>query len=245
MKATNILLILGLFCSCTQARQSDHRAHNKAQDSEAKSDLVPSNTVEQGNDSETTKDSVDNVQVLLQFNNLTITTDFEEVWNDKNYFAKIHKDTILVQLGLVRNISGQTYLLKSGLDIQAIQIFQNYETSLTIMDEGPHVDLTDWTHYVGDWKKLKIEDNKFKTLEYSGADQEKFPIVTSKEILEAAQKHLHVDSNRWTELAKRCTGPNVYPCGVSISRINLKIVLTDNKGITTEKYVILEIPMGC
>jgi hypothetical protein len=210
-----------------------------------KSELSSDKKSPQANTTQIVDDSGDSVQVLLQFDNLTLTTGFEEVWNDENYFSEVHKDTILIQLGLVSKISGQVYLLKSSSSIRTIQIYQNYETSLTIMDEGPHVDLTDWTHYVGEWKELKIKDNRFKTLEYSSADQEQFPNVTPDEILEATKKHLKVDSNRWTELAKQCNGPNKYPCGVSISRINLKITLTDNKENKTDKYVILEVPMGC
>ncbi|MBT1705438.1 hypothetical protein [Chryseosolibacter indicus] len=245
MRATNILLIFGLLCSCSRPGQNDNLVDSGLKEEKPKSELPSGEKSKQANTTETTDNSKESIQVLLQFENLTLTTGFEEVWNDENYFAEVHKDTILIQLGLVSKISGQEYLLKPASSIGTIQIYQNYETSLTIMDEGPHVDLTDWTHYIGQWKELKIKDNRFKTLKYSNTDQEQFPEVTSEEILEATEKHLNVDSSRWTELAKQCTGPNKYPCGISISRINLKIILTDNKGITTEKYIIFEVPMGC
>lgn len=246
MRATNILLIVGFLYSCSRPGQNGNLVDSGLNDEKPKAELSSNQKlVRQVNPSEMVEKLDDNVQLLLQFDNLTLTTSFEEVWNDENYFAKVHKDTILIQLGLVSKISGQEYFLKPSTVIKTIQIYQNYETSLTIMDEGPHVDLTDWAHYVGDWEQLKIESNGFKTLEYSTSEQEKFPKVTSEEIFEATKKHLAVDSNRWTELAKQCTGPNTYPCGVSISRINLKIVMTDDKGTTAEKYVILEVPMGC
>ena len=236
---------MGFLCSCSRPGQNESLFDN-GKDEKPKSGLISGVKLEeQVNAPETVEDSGDSVQLLLQFENLTLTTGFEEVWNDDSYFAEVHKDTIVVQLGLVGKISGQTYLLMPAASIKTIQIYQNYETSLTIMDEGPHLDLTDWAHYNGEWKNLEIESNSFKTLEYSTAEQERFPEVTSGEILEATKRYVSVDSKRWTELAKQCTGPNAYPCGVSINRINLKIVLTDNKGNTTEKYIIFEVPMGC
>jgi hypothetical protein len=246
MRASNIFLIFGLLCSCSRPEQNDNLVDCGFKDEKPKSELTFDKTLtKQVDRPETVEDSGDSIQVLLQFDNLILTTGFEEVWNDENYFTQVHKDTILIQLGLVSKISGQTYFLKPTKSIKTIQVYQNYETSLTIMDEGPHVDFTEWTHFIGEWKELKIESNGFKTLEYSNLDQENFPQVTPDQILEATKKHLNVDSNRWTELAKQCTGPNTYPCGVSISRINLKIILNDDKGIKAQKYIILEIPMGC
>jgi hypothetical protein len=245
MKTISIFLLFALFCSCTKTLHNDHAVDDLLTDTNEKLKLASDTTAELGKVFEATMEPADKVQVLLQFENLTITTEFEEVWTDGDYFTQVHKDTILIQLGLVSKISGQTYMLKPAMSIETIQIYQNYETSLTIMDEGPHVDLIDWIHFIGEWNELEIKNNRFKTLEYSDLDQEKFPPVTSDQILEATKKHLNVDSSRWTDLVRQCTGPNKYPCGVSVSRINLRIVLTDNKGITTEKYVIMEIPMGC
>jgi hypothetical protein len=245
MKASTILLLTGLLCACTKTGQEDNTISKALMDIKPKPELTSENKATHLlPESIPTEDSTDSVQVLLQFDNLILTTWFEEVWNDENYFAKVHSDTILVKLGLVTKISGQ-YSLKPGPSIQAMEILQSYETSVTIMDEGPHVDLTKWKHHIGEWKKLNIVNNTFRTHEYSSLDQEKFPDVTTDEIVQATKKHFNIDSNGWTELAQKCTGPNSYPCGVSISRIIVKIILTDNNGITSEKYIILEVPMGC
>jgi hypothetical protein len=174
-----------------------------------------------------------------------MTVELEETWNKSDYFERVHSDTIIVKLGLVSEISGQLYSIEPSESVKSFEIFQNYETSLTLMDEGPHIDLTNWKHFQPDWKQINIDDNKFKTFKYSDAESNKFPSVSSTEILNAVREHLNVQDNRWTELSKKCNDANTNPCGVSISRINLKVELTKQNGTTSVKYIIFEVPMGC
>jgi hypothetical protein len=183
--------------------------------------------------------------VSLKFQDLTLNVELEETWNESGYFDKIHDDTISVRLGLVSNVSGQRYQLELSNDVSEIEVFQNYETSLTLMDEGPHVDLTEWKHYISQWKRLELEKDSFYTLKYSQTDFEKFPEVSTVEILEAIRDKLNVQDDKWTELAKQCKNARSYPCGVSISHINLRIELTKTDGSTSTKYIIFEVPMGC
>ncbi|GAB5533151.1 MAG: hypothetical protein Roseis3KO_49280 [Roseivirga sp.] len=187
----------------------------------------------------------ENSPTSLKFEGLTLQVELEETWNKPGYFTKIHSDTIIVKLGLMGQISGQRYTLEPDKSVKSIAIFQNYETSLTLMDEGPHIDLVNWKHHKSDWKRLELEDNHFSTLKYSRAQNAMFPDVTTDEILSALRDHLNVENNRWTELAKQCSSANSYPCGVSISSINLKIELTKVDGTTSLKHKIFEVPMGC
>jgi hypothetical protein len=183
--------------------------------------------------------------ILLKFQDLKMSVELEETWNKPEYFERVHSDTLIVELGLVSEISGQLYSIELSESVKNIAIFQNYETSLTLMDEGPHVDLTNWKHYQSDWEQLKISDNKFRTFKYSDADNNKFPSVSTVEIVNAVKEHLNDQDDRWAELAKKCNDANSAPCGVSISRINLKIELTNKNGTTSAKYIIFEVPMGC
>jgi hypothetical protein len=182
---------------------------------------------------------------LLQFENFSMTAAFEKIGNTKSYFNVVHKDTIVVELGLSSQISGQTYAIKADSSIQHIEIFQNYETSLFVMGEGPVITLLEWKHYVGDWEKLAIVDGSFKTAEYNDADFERFPDVTSDEILRAVKAAFGGKTNTWVESAAKCTGPLGLPCGVSISRITLKVVLTYTTGIMVERFIVFEVPIGC
>jgi hypothetical protein len=183
--------------------------------------------------------------VLLQFENFSMTAAFKEIGNTKGYFDAVHEDTIVVALGLSSQVSGQTYAVKTDSSIQHVEIFQNYETSLFVMGEGPVIALLEWKHYVGNWEKLAIVDGSFKTAEYNDADFEQFPDVTSDEILRAVKAAFGGKTNTWVESAAKCTGPLGLPCGVSISSITLKVVLTYTTGIMVERFIVFEVPIGC
>lgn len=242
-----IALLIVVFCSCTSEKQAEVATEVKTYDVSNSATISDKKASGQREDMATRGDSdkAPGMEVSLKFARLTITTRFDEIWSSEDYLNQVHADTILIQLGLANDGTGQTYVIKKDSSIQSIEIFQNYETSLTVMNEGPHIDLTDWKHYVSDWQKLDITENEFKTLDYSLSDQTKFPDVTPNEIVQAVKERLINDSGGWLELAKECKGANDGPCGISISRINLKIVTTDIKGVKTERLVIFEIPMGC
>jgi hypothetical protein len=183
--------------------------------------------------------------ILFRFKNVSLTAEFGELWNDEGYFDEVHEDSIVVRLGLSAQMSGQRYAIRLDSSIQQVEIFQNYETSLTLMNGGPHIDLLGWKHYVGDWEQLVIADGGFQTAEYTDADFERFPEVTTAEIVEVVKDMPPTGDNNWAEIAAKCTSPQGFPCAVSISRITLKLVLTYTTGITVERFIIFEVPMGC
>lgn len=169
----------------------------------------------------------------------------DDLWTEPAYLQQVHRDTLYLMLGLVEEISGHEFKLKlDDPSIEEIRIAQRYETSLTIMDEGPHVDLTDWKHYLSEWRELSVVDNRFKSISYLPEDYERFPEVSNGEILEAVEARVS-HQQKWVNLAKNCSDPYSYPCGVSISRYFLKITLDDGTSTPDEHIVVFEVPMGC
>ncbi|MCP4345382.1 MAG: hypothetical protein GY795_07635 [Desulfobacterales bacterium] len=122
---------------------------------------------------------------------------------------------------------------------------RQYETSLTLSGEGPHVDLLKWKHFISDWKLLsRIENNIFQSNIVSSSE---FPKVKTGEIVQAVKAVLkgykHADG--WIGLAKKCKGPNNYPCRVGVSKIRLKIsVIKKNKKLSM-LTIVYDVPMGC
>ncbi len=169
----------------------------------------------------------------------------EDLWTDEAYLQRIHHDTVFLMLGIGDPISGHPFKIRP-LDpsISDIQVFQRYQTSLTLMDEGPHVDLTDWIHYVSDWKALPLKQLSFNSATFERSDYQRFPPVSAKEIVEAVKARLNGDQ-RWIQLAAQCTGPLSYPCAVSINRYSLKFRWTESSEQQIEKVVVFEVPMGC
>ena len=171
------------------------------------------------------------------------TVTFDSITITPNYIMSIENkgDTTFVSLELGDSPEGQILNITNS-DVKVLNIYQKYETSVTIMDEGPHFDLLHWKHYYSDWQKLnRIQNNKFKSISYSEELHEIFPQVDIKNFKEYVKRNV---GNSWYKLVLNVKSVNEYPCGVDISRIIYRIIYTI-EGKLKEKYLIFEIPMGC
>lgn len=124
---------------------------------------------------------------------------------------------------------------------------QQYETSLSLMKDGPHLDLIHWKHHVSPWETLKeAETNTFVSKEVSGSE---FPEVTNAEIVAAVKAQLSGQGyslgGDWADLAKKCESPNDDPCGVSISQVRLRISVKEGENWKAIQIIRLIVPMGC
>lgn len=128
-------------------------------------------------------------------------------------------------------------------DSREFKIEQQFETSMSISEEGPHIDLTDWKHYTSDWREIKeLSGNRFLTLNISAADHQKFPKVMSKEIYNAVLKN---GGKRWADYARSCKNANDSVCSVSISRISFRIKAKENGKWNVIHKINVSIPVGC
>lgn len=148
---------------------------------------------------------------------------------------------IFADLG--ETFEGTLIKISSG-KLGKIELEQRLETSVTIMDEGAHCDLTEWRHYSTGWKKLIGDTNStFKTFSYINGETSKFPKVDMRELSEEAKKEC---GQMWADLAMKAKSPREYPCTITVSRFFIKI-----KGIKTltgekfEKVITIIMPMGC
>lgn len=152
--------------------------------------------------------------------------------------------TSTLELELGASVDGQaiTLYLSPG-ETREFKVEQQYENSLTIMDEGPHLDLLDWKHYTSEWQVLEgIGQNKFRALTVEERDSDRFPAVTPAEIYSAVLKR---GGKRWADIAKTCKGPNDDWCGVLTSRISFRISALTNGKWTIVHQVDVIVPMGC
>lgn len=147
-----------------------------------------------------------------------------------------------VDLDLGESIEDQIIFLHThpGESVE-FRVEQQFETSVTIMDEGPHVDLVDWKHYTSAWEELKmIGRNEFLTSKISGSESSKFPHVTGKEISAAIK-----EDEKWSQLARTCKSAQDYPCAVSVNKIRFRIAVRDGDQWKIIKQVEFNVPMGC
>ena len=167
-------------------------------------------------------------------------------------FEDLSAETITVDLALGESIEGQHILLHvmPGFEAHELKIEQRFETSVTVMDEGPHVDLTEWKHYRSKWQEIrKVAKNKFLTSDVGEEGYTKFPKVTSEEIYKAVLKETKgwdaADRKWWLGQARKCKGPNDDPCAVSVSKISFRIKVREGGEWKVVKLMEFLVPMGC
>ncbi|MBK8813302.1 MAG: hypothetical protein IPN69_21600 [Acidobacteria bacterium] len=128
-------------------------------------------------------------------------------------------------------------------DFREFKIEQQFETSMSVSDEGPHWDLTDWKHYTSEWNEIKrLEGNRFLTSKVGPSDYQRFPKVTSKEISEAVSKR---GGKKWADHVRSCKTATDDPCLVSISRISFRIMAKENGKWNIIHKINFFLAMGC
>jgi hypothetical protein len=181
-------------------------------------------------------------RIEIKFQDFSLQMELE-VWDENGELKKVQNDTAKVYVELGETPQGKKIKIKQS-KFKKIEIFQRYENSVTIMNEGPHCDLTEWKHYYSDWKKLNFDftENTFVSDSYQYEDSEKFIDIDINELKKAVEKEC---GGYWPEHIKDIKNVNEYPSGVSMSRIFLKILLTDENDSVIEKTIEFVIPMGC
>ena len=155
-----------------------------------------------------------------------------------------------VDLDLAESLWNQIIILqahpgKSG----EFRVEQRYETSMTVVGEGPHVDLLNWKHYISGWKEIeKRGSNEFLTLNLSEIERSKFPQVTRKEMYDAVATETASDQterNWWLREVRKCKSPTDDPCAVTVSKISFRIKTKERGVWKVVKRLDFMIPMGC
>lgn len=123
-----------------------------------------------------------------------------------------------------------------------VRILQRLESSVTVMDEGPHIDLTKWKHSYSKYKWLpRSKANTYTTL--PDLKLGPFPKITQAELQEALKKEMPEGYVRWQEHAKKCgDNPKQDPCDVGTSAFEFKIYIDSDDKPLVIKY---SVPMGC
>lgn len=121
---------------------------------------------------------------------------------------------------------------------------ESYETSISIMDEGPHCDLTEWEHYIGEWRPLhKNHLEEYPLYTYSEKESQKFPAISMEQLRAAVAKHCEQE---WAEKIKNIQSPTEYPSSVGISRYYIRISgKRKTDGTAFQKTLVIKSPMGC
>jgi hypothetical protein len=155
------------------------------------------------------------------------------------------KPVIVDDLDVPEYVDGQEITILGGDQSTKFWVSERYRTSMTVMGEGPHLDLVDWRHFDSEWIPLeRISERKFRTLARERMKDEKFPATNQAELIAAVRKR----AGDWPEaidLAKACSGPKAYPCAVGVSSVYFRVEMLVGDQWTTVGNVEVSIPMGC
>ena len=155
----------------------------------------------------------------------------------------MHDDTLFISAEVGESIEGQFLSLTSDV-FSDFRVEQRFETSVTVMREGPHCDLTSWKHAYSEWNVLKRNDSgAFVCATYTESERKKFPAVTAEELKQAVREGCSED---YIGLLSDNASPTEYPCGVGISRYFIRITGTHREtGERITKVLAIEAAMGC
>ncbi len=177
----------------------------------------------------------------VQFLNFTLEIEPLELWEQSKLLDRTFLAESEVDIEIGETLEGSTIKVTNA-QLSNIKMEMQFETSITIMNEGPHCDLVNWKHYTSDWSKLSTaETNIFQAASYSTQDWERFPEVTVDEILAAVKQQCP----GWEEHARTIKSPNDYPSSVGVSRYFLRITGTDKTGKLITRVLTFNVPMGC
>jgi hypothetical protein len=180
---------------------------------------------------------------LIEFKEISIFINRLKIYDEDNIISTNGTDSVVINAELGEKFEGQIISYKSEI-LTDIIIEQRYQTSVTIMKEGPHCDLTDWKHFYSDWKRLEpTSDGQYISDSYSEKEQKIFPNISIEDLKKEVKNQCGED---WFQLVDSIKNPNDYPSGVSISRYYLKVTgkNTFTNSIVT-KIIVIENQMGC
>jgi hypothetical protein len=164
--------------------------------------------------------------------------------NTPRRFTNLSPGRIILNLELGESIEGQVVVLRPRPGSSAVfMVEQRVETSLTVMAEGPHLDLRDWKHYYSPWRRLaSVGESGFRINSVSEAESAMFPEVNSAEIRAAVRK---AGGASWARMVRNVKGPHDYPSAVSVSKITLRVSVREGSRWRVIHTLDFLVPMGC
>ena len=149
-----------------------------------------------------------------------------------------------IEVDLGDSIEGQLLTIDDqGGNDNKFRVLIRYQTSITIMNEGPHLDLLEWKHYTSEWGNIgRVSATSFTLPVFTDEQVSMFPDVTTQEIQEAV---LASGGERWANLVHEIQGPRDYPAAVALSAIWVRIQKWEEKAWTTLTTLVVYPLMGC
>lgn len=140
-------------------------------------------------------------------------------------------------------IESKTVGIKHHQEYRSIEVFQKHENSIAISDDKSHCDIINWQHYYSSWKPLKAisSNRKFKAIAISEKEASRFIDIDVEELKTVVNDAC---GETWSDSIKDIKSVNEYPTKIVVSKMYLRILMTDIDGYKTEKIIIFEVPLN-
>jgi hypothetical protein len=230
------ILTLAIFCSCSNT------STNNPETIKNDSIIIDTTNISSKSSTNIETENAEETVLDIKFQELSLSINRLLINDEDKKLEQIQKDTVTLYLELGEPIEEQKISISSN-QLTNLTVEQRYETSITIMNEGPHCDLTDWKHFYSDWKQLKVNsEGQFICDKYSESDGVKFPKISIEELKKKVKEQC---GNDWVKLIEKIKSPTDYPSGVSISRYFIRLTgKRKDNGSKVTKLIIIETPMG-
>lgn len=128
---------------------------------------------------------------------------------------------------------------------ERVQVGWRFETSLTLQDDGAHLDLSDWLHGYSSWQPVLPTEGKAFLLPIPSPDpaQLPFPPVTLAQVRHVVAQR--PDAQRWLALLpSRLRGP-APPLQVALSAVGWRVQALERHGWQDVQHIDVTLPLGC
>lgn len=145
-------------------------------------------------------------------------------------------------------------IIFNSYTLKEVNVSYRIETSITVMDEGPHCDLINWKHGATSWEKLEqipeynLEELNYTHFEFKINPRTKegtlpFPTVEMDEIKQAVKNSC---GSVWSDLLNNAKTHYESPCAVGISAYIFRVEIIQPEGKKNSyKYLKIPVDMGC
>ena len=235
----SIIFSFAILCSCNDTSK------NKAETVQNNSVGDTINISNQTNNITTFTENEEDIDTIttIRFNDLSLSINRLIIYDEDKKIGQIQKDTVEIYAEIGETIEGQLISISSD-QLTGLTVEQRYETSVTITNEGPHCDLTDWKHFYSDWKRLQTNSTgQFICDKYAEKEHKNFPKISIDDLKQKVKEQCGDD---WFKLVEKIKTPTEYPSDIGISRYYLRVTgQRKDNGQSVTKLIIIETPMGC
>jgi len=159
--------------------------------------------------------------------------------------------SLTVPLDLGDEVYGATLQLQPATPGGTYRVRVQYETSLGLSAEGPHLDLVDWKHCVSDWEAAAPSGALSFVLPTPTPEQQAcFPAYTDAELEQAVRAHAAAWGDaglaaRWMPRAGEGDAEGAVTPFVAISTVRVRVEVLRDGAWTVVTTVAFRPPMGC